>query len=338
MTDLKSRRPIGNLTLRRLLLALVASAVVFALAAPARAQVVLNPTRIQFDSPDHNTTLPTGGYLIDHYVLEIWLQGVNPATGSPFQTVNLGRPDAVAGTNTITVNRSELFIGLPVGQTYFATVTASGPVGDSRSYPSSAFVTVLPPAPPEDVGVVPAEVVLYASDFLVSGSRWKAVDRGDAADGLALENPERGEPEQKPKPSPDSYVEAQFVASPGVAYHLWIRLQAEGDSHKNDSVFVQFSGALDATGAPIYAIGSNQAASVVLEESKRVGIRGWGWNDQETARLAAPIYFDSSGVQTVRIQQREDGVTFDQVVLSPVAYLTSSPGSFTDCTVIVPKQ
>ena len=38
------------------------------------------------------------------------------------------------------------------------------------------------------------------------------------------------------------------------------------------------------------------------------------------------IYFAKSGTQTIRISTREDGFSIDQIVLSPSAYLTTSPG------------
>jgi hypothetical protein len=39
------------------------------------------------------------------------------------------------------------------------------------------------------------------------------------------------------------------------------------------------------------------------------------------------IYFQTTGVQTIRIQTREDGFSIDQIVLSPSTYLNSSPGA-----------
>ena len=43
--------------------------------------------------------------------------------------------------------------------------------------------------------------------------------------------------------------------------------------------------------------------------------------------MGAPVYFQASGPQTVRIQQREDGVMFDQIVLSAAEYARQSPGA-----------
>jgi hypothetical protein len=42
------------------------------------------------------------------------------------------------------------------------------------------------------------------------------------------------------------------------------------------------------------------------------------------------VYFASSGGHTIRIQQREDGITVDQIVISPDTYLTAAPGARRD--------
>jgi len=49
------------------------------------------------------------------------------------------------------------------------------------------------------------------------------------------------------------------------------------------------------------------------------------------------VSFATSGTHTVRVQVREDGVQFDQIVLSPSTYLNASPGLLTNDTTIVPK-
>jgi hypothetical protein len=47
------------------------------------------------------------------------------------------------------------------------------------------------------------------------------------------------------------------------------------------------------------------------------------------------LYFASTGTQTLRLQPREDGVSVDQIVLSPVRYLTTSPGALINDTTVV---
>ena len=67
-------------------------------------------------------------------------------------------------------------------------------------------------------------------------------------------------------------------------------------------------------------------------------LNGWGW-DHGAYWLTQPatLTFASSGVHTMRIQVREDGVQLDQIVLSPTTYLSAAPGPPTADSTIVPK-
>src|SRR6185369_14774600 len=116
---------------------------------------------------------------------------------------------------------------------------------------------------------------------------------------------------------PGSYADITFDAQAGVPYHLWIRMKADNDSWTNDSVFVQFSDSVDAEGNPVWRSGSTSATVVSLEDCSGCGEHGWGWNDNGYATAGEGVMFAASGRHTIRIQQREDGVSIDQVVLSP---------------------
>ena len=175
------------------------------------------------------------------------------------------------------------------------------------------------------------EIVVDAADIPagdIKGTRWIRTQDGSASKGFALRNPDRGD--AKPASAlaaPANYVEVHFYAAAGVPYHLWFRMRADNDSYTNDSMFVQFSGAVDALGHAVNRIGTTSASIVILEEGKGAGVSGWGWNDEGYGTLAAPVYFASSGLQTLRVQQREDGISWDQLVLSSHAYLSKRPGS-----------
>ena len=54
--------------------------------------------------------------------------------------------------------------------------------------------------------------------------------------------------------------------------------------------------------------------------------------------LGAVMYFATSGPQTIRIQQREDGLSIDQIVLSPSSFLTAAPGSLKNDATVLQKQ
>ncbi len=174
------------------------------------------------------------------------------------------------------------------------------------------------------------EVVVDAADVPASsivGSQWARVEATDAAGAVALYNPNRDVGKlPAAAAAPASYVEVRFHAAAGVPYHLWFRMSAEADAYWNDSMFVQFSGAVDAQGAAIHRIGSTAAAVVSLEEGTGAGLFGWGWNDNAYGTLGAPIYFGVSGLQTLRIQQREDGIRWSQLVLSAGRYFSTRPG------------
>ncbi len=185
----------------------------------------------------------------------------------------------------------------------------------------------------DDVLVRAANLPLSA----IHGSDWTRDAVAGAAAAVALHNPDRGAAKLKtPLADPSSYVEFTVPVAAGVPYRFWLRMQAELDSYTNDSLFVQFSGAVDASGIAVNRIGTTQAAAVVLEDGTGATISGWGWNDAAYAAIAPPIYFAQSGLQTIRIQQREDGVAWDQFVLSSAQYKSAAPGPVRADSTIVP--
>ena len=185
------------------------------------------------------------------------------------------------------------------------------------------------------------EVLVRAGDLATAalrGTEWTRSAQADAAGGVMVLNPDRGAAKREAAlASPGSYVEFTVNVAAGVPYYLWMRLRATGNSYNNDSLYVQFSSAVDAAGAPLARIGSSGALSVVLEEGKGAGVSGWGWNDAAYGTTAAPIYFAQGGLQTIRIQQREDGVAWDQFVLSSAAKV-AVPGLRKNDTTIIPEE
>ena len=181
-----------------------------------------------------------------------------------------------------------------------------------------------PPPPPPSA----TEIILHAADIPAAGlvGEWRLAADASAARGLALWQPDRGTPKiVTPRASPSSFAEIAFNADAGRPYHLWLRMRAEGNSWGNDSVHVQFSGTVDASGTPVFRIGTTSGAEVNLEDCFGCGLSGWGWQDNAWGRVAGPIFFERAGPQTLRIQPREDGVAIDQIVISAGMYLTSPP-------------
>jgi hypothetical protein len=227
----------------------------------------------------------------------------------------------------------------------FAAASPGALKNDTTVYLRPAAPPPPPPPPTGTGGDTPppapdaTDVVLYASDATIAGAAWTLAPDSSAAGGARLWNPDAGAAKlTSASPAPASYVELTFAAVAGTPYRLWIRARAENDAYTNDSMFVQFSGAVDASGNPAFRIGSTAAAEYTLEDCKGAGESGWGWQDTMYCGAAPPIVFGTTGAQTLRIQQREDGIAFDQIVLSPGTYLSASPGALKNDAVIVPKS
>ncbi len=186
-----------------------------------------------------------------------------------------------------------------------------------------------------------SDIVMWASDATAIAGNWLRVADSSAAGGLRVQNLDRGAAKlTNPAASPASYVELTFNTQAGVPYRLWVRSIAQNNSYANDSVFVQFSGSVTATGTPTWRIGTTSATTVILEDCSGCWDKGWGWQDNGygTGVLGPLIYFATAGPQTIRLQPREDGLGIDQVVLSPTTYLTTSPGKTKLDTTILPRQ
>ena len=184
-------------------------------------------------------------------------------------------------------------------------------------------------------------IVLYASQAPVKVGNWSAVGDSTAAGGYRLANTDRGAPKVvTAAASPANYVEMSFYANAGQPYHLWMRGKATGNSPYNDSVHIQFSGSVTSSGSPIYRIGTTSSTEYNLEDCMGCGVSGWGWQDNGwgVGILGPAIYFQSTGVQNIRIQEREDGLSIDQIVLSPSTYLLSAPGALKNDPVILTAQ
>jgi glucose/arabinose dehydrogenase len=184
-----------------------------------------------------------------------------------------------------------------------------------------------------------SDIVKYASRAPVRKGTWRVVSDASAAGGARMEHPDAGAPKVlTAQPSPHDYFELTFTAQANRPYRLWMRGRAQNNSYLNDSVYVQFSGSVDAAGSAVYRIGTTSATTVVVEDCSGCGLSGWGWADNGYGSVGPPIYFGVSGAQTIRIQGREDGVSLDQIVLSPVTYLTAAPGATKNDTVTLPES
>ncbi len=233
---------------------------------------------------------------------------------------------------TTTQYQSFTATNLIPGTTYYWRVVSRTMANMSRNGDLWSFTTAGNAPPPPPTGTTGnGDVVLHALNARTTGSAWSIVSDSGAAGGKRLSNQELNVPKlAAPLASPASYAEITFTAVAGQAYHLWMRGRAYGNTYTNDSVFVQFSNAVTLSGAPTFRIGTTSGTSYNLEDCSGCGLSGWGWQDNGWGAgvMGADLYFDTTGPQTLRIQAREDGLSLDQIILSPASglFLMTSPG------------
>ena len=180
----------------------------------------------------------------------------------------------------------------------------------------------------------PPDIILFAADARLAGA-WQLVADTTAAKGRAAVLPNTGRAKvTTPVANPADFFTLTFTATAGTPYHLWVRGRADGNAATNDSVHVHFSEGSGSDGSPVW----EQWAEINLEDCSGCGNAGWGWEDNGWGSVTARgphIVFDTDGVKTLRVQNREDGFFIDQIVLSPSTYLTSAPGANKNDTTIL---
>ena len=127
--------------------------------------------------------------------------------------------------------------------------------------------------------------------------------------------------------SPANYFEVTFTATAGIPYRVWFHGKADSNYWANDSIFFQFSGSVTSSGSATYRIGTTSAAEMNLEDCSGCGLNGWKFQDNGYGAgvLGPLVYFAATGTQRMRVQTREDGLSLDQIVLSPTTYLNTAP-------------
>src|SRR5262249_14602823 len=184
------------------------------------------------------------------------------------------------------------------------------------------------------------DIVLYASDATNLHGNWTRGADATAAGGQLLSSADNGwSSTGNPQAAPADYFHVTFSANAGPTDHVWLRMRATGNSKYNDSVYAQFSDAVDVTGAPLFRIGTAAGLDVNLAtDASGASLNYWGWMDGAYwLAQATTLQFAASGTHTMRVQTREDGAQIDQIVLSPSTYLTAAPGAKTSDHTIVPK-
>ena len=170
-----------------------------------------------------------------------------------------------------------------------------------------------------------SNVVLYASQAPVRSGTWGVVADPTAAGGYAIGSPALGAPMVKTAlANPANYFEITFSAESGRPYQLWLRGKSLGTT-SHGSVYVQFSDSQTGNGRAIDRIGTASAVTVGLQNCQGISQLGWSWHDNGVCSLGHPLYFEKSGTHTMRVQLRQNGISVDQILLSPQQYLSSAP-------------
>jgi hypothetical protein len=209
---------------------------------------------------------------------------------------------------------------------------------NTSTFGNVAVSSSAPPPPPPGA----SNVVIYASDVPASARHgsWTTASDGSSPNGVSLATPDAGVAiTANALAAPADYVDVTFSASANTPYTIWLRLRALSNSKFNDSLWLQFSDARSG-GAAVYAMNTTSALLVNLAtDGTGASINGWGWQNA-AYWLSQPltVTFANSGSHTLRIQVREDGIRWDQIVLSPSTYLSSPPGPVASDTTIVPKS
>jgi regulation of enolase protein 1 (concanavalin A-like superfamily) len=275
----------------------------------------------------NQTTSTTGNLAAAPYWVRLDRLG---HTVSAYQSAD-GSSWTLVGSDTIAMG-TNVFIGLGVSS---HTTSAAARASFDRVTMAAIDPPPPPPPPPADMG----EIVLHAAAGAMVSGAWTIEADGSAAGGLLVRHPDAGAAKlATASAAPANYFELTFEAAAGIPYRLWLRGRADRNVWANDSVFVQFSGAVDGSGTARWRIGTTQAAEVNLEDCGGCGLAGWGWQDHGYgANVLGPlVYFATSGPQTIRIQTREDGLAIDQIVFSSSQYLNAAPGSLkNDATILV---
>src|SRR5215203_20089 len=176
---------------------------------------------------------------------------------------------------------------------------------------------------------------IAAETATARAGKWVVTTDATAGGGKTMRHPDAGAAKiTTAKASPTDYFEVTFSAAAGVPYQITLLGKADQDYWGNDSVFIQFSGSVNASGTAIWRIGTSSATEVNLEDCSGCGLSGWKWQDNAYGANVAytPVYFATTGTQKMRVQTREDGLSIDQIQLIPKSTTTTTTQTTTPST------
>lgn len=170
-----------------------------------------------------------------------------------------------------------------------------------------------------------ADVLVYASELprraLSEFSFW---DDPASPGGKLVGTPNTGD-ELDPPPENDPHVTFQVEVQQGVPYRCWIHMKVGAPKGKSTAnmFWVQFSDAVDEENREVFK--PRTRSYLTARGPTR---QGWAWVgcDLENASPSESLVrFAKSGEVTVRLQAGQEGVGFDQFLLSPERFLERAP-------------
>lgn len=234
-----------------------------------------------------------------------------------------GRADLTAST-TLSANAS-LRNNYPYSwtQTDWSGGDISGAWEDPTKYESGSDIDVGTCQGDVMLGNDPEEIVIHASQACQTYGDFHKENDTTAADNIRIDDTEGGDRAGghfgcAAESSPANYTDFSFNALADTLYHLWIRLKViaedEDDWGTSDSLYLQFSDSINGSDEPINRIGTSQALVVSYQDDE------WDWDNIWTGCTPTPVgddfYLEETGAHTVRVQRREDGYSFDQILIS----------------------
>ena len=142
-----------------------------------------------------------------------------------------------------------------------------------------------------------------------------------------------------PLAHPDDYVDIPFSATANIPYTIWMRMKPAAIRSSTIHCGLQFSNAqAERLGDLSGCSRRRRCSSTSRPTAARASVQNWGWqNDAYWLTQPTRITFPSGGGDDASSAGEEDGVEWDQIVLSPRRYLSSAPGPVSNDSTIVPR-
>lgn len=196
---------------------------------------------------------------------------------------------------------------------------ASTPVGAQSS---SAPATETPLAASQRAAV---DVIVYASDLPRNAlSEFGVWSDPSSPGGRLVGTPNTGD-ELDPPPENDPHVTFRVAVQQGVPYRCWIHMKVGAPKGKSQAnmFWIQFTDAVDEANRDV--LRPRTGSYLTARGPTR---QGWAWvgcDLEGSSPSESLVRFRKSGEVTVRLQAGQEGVGFDQFVLSPGRFLERPP-------------